>query len=174
MRQKLQSANFNPRTREGCDRFLFYVFWVRKHFNPRTREGCDEPYTDGEEDGDDFNPRTREGCDRQHYRGQARRDGISIHAPARGATHRLIALSIPFQNFNPRTREGCDAHRVGRQKDLCISIHAPARGATKRGTPKLLQSRFQSTHPRGVRHDVVHDVASLDKISIHAPARGAT
>ena len=34
--------NFNPRTREGCDRNAWYNKYVKWNFNPRTREGCDE------------------------------------------------------------------------------------------------------------------------------------
>ena len=33
---------------------------------------------------------------------------------------------------------------------------------------------FQSTHPRGVRHDLLNLLEKKSKISIHAPARGAT
>ena len=53
-----------------------------------------------------FNPRTREGCD---FIGKkiGTSDGVSIHAPARGATKVLIQ-SPPIRSFNPRTREGCD------------------------------------------------------------------
>ena len=79
--------------------------------------------------------------------------GISIHAPARGATFKTCRFKTCKFNFNPRTREGCDAEkRKTNTGYLTISIHAPARGATdyliKQGIAKI--------------------------ISIHAPARGAT
>ena len=35
-------ADFNPRTREGCDGRCSPTTGRRRHFNPRTREGCDE------------------------------------------------------------------------------------------------------------------------------------
>jgi len=35
------SPNFNPHTREGCDRASRLRCWRRCHFNPHTREGCD-------------------------------------------------------------------------------------------------------------------------------------
>ena len=36
------------------------------------------------------------------------KDHISIHAPARGATHIPFLLSSCHTYFNPRTRAGCD------------------------------------------------------------------
>ena len=55
-----------------------------------------------------FNPRTRTGCDFYSGLGRPARRPVSIHAPARGATHEGIRVS----------------------KLMAVSIHAPARGAT--------------------------------------------
>ena len=55
--------------------------------------------------------------------------------------------------FNPRTRVGCDRRNV--------LIPCETR-------------QFQSTHPRGVRHESRARYASEVKVSIHAPAWGAT
>ena len=56
---------------------------------------------------------------------------VSIHAPTRGATS--------FAEHNEVTH--------------CVSIHAPTRGATSL-LPRLVRKyQFQSTHPRGVRHE---------------------
>ena len=99
-----------------------------------------------------FNPRTRVGCDvifRGHHDGQR---GVSIHAPAWGATSSTAqpTFKVQFQSthprgvrrclrrmgrhyrrgFNPRTRVGCDRVMVRNRR---------------RRLP------FQSTHPRGVR-----------------------
>ena len=79
--------------------------------------------------------------------------GISIHAPARGATKSYPA--------------GCDPDG--------ISIHAPARGATK--IPAITchgHTRFQSTLPQGERRQSHIGLGLMLMISIHAPARGAT
>ena len=57
---------------------------------------------------DGFNPRAREGRDAAMER-DLDRQRVSIHAPARGATFRWLALK-----FLP-----------------AVSIHAPARGATR-------------------------------------------
>ena len=100
---------------------------------------------------DDFNPRSRKGSDEVDLPVELG-GGISIHAPARGAT-RLLCLCIGFHlNFNPRSRKGSDLFRASVLCRQAISIHAPARGATVLSCP----------------FDSVHD------ISIHAPARGAT
>ena len=118
-----------------------------------------------------FNPRSREGSDL--LRGCSRRaGGISIHAPARGATplstaslYQRISIHAPARGatvssthillyyFNPRSREGSDIlPGISVHFYTPISIHAPARGATT----------------------VRFDSPPILPISIHAPARGAT
>ena len=78
---------------------------------------------------------------------------VSIHAPARGATLMPRWLSQQVPSFNPRTREGCDL---------------PLRPCS----PHMIV--FQSTHPRGVRHEPAPSGSAAHGVSIHAPARGAT
>ena len=169
-----QPAYFNPRSREGSDAHHPSVFFHFTHFNPRSREGSDttnqsvlhcfrkfqstlprgerlhSPYF--EISSYNFNPRSREGSDSAVLalvpissqfqstlpRGERRtvtiadRDGnkISIHAPARGATSMLLFPKFRFLDFNPRSREGSDMYR---------------------GVHPTLNSRFQSTLPRGER-----------------------
>ena len=78
---------------------------------------------------------------------------ISIHAPARGATHHVAAPNRPTQ----------------------ISIHAPARGATEAEALNALNARlFQFTPLREGRRRCHSRYSSTTTISIHAPARGAT
>ena len=116
-----------------------------------------------------FNSRTREGCDNllallvcnilfqfTHPRGVRcnlqRTPGylrVSIHAPARGAI-RGRSFVDSYRCFNSRTREGCDV--------------SPG--------PRSSTSRFQFTHPRGVRCWSNARTPYL-VVSIHAPARGA-
>ena len=55
---------------------------------------------------------------------------ISIHAPARGATCLYILPVLKMHYFNPRSREGSDNVETICSLYLAISIHAPARGAT--------------------------------------------
>ena len=100
--------------------------------------------------------------------------GISIHAPAEGATtavHRaggIIRISIHAPAEGATVRSG-----VIRHKDS-ISIHAPAEGAT---VPHFLcvfhVSNF-NPRSRGGSDRFSSYFAPAEKISIHAPAEGAT
>ena len=103
-----RGGNFNPRTREGCDRAAAVEEGQGRNFNPRTREGCDAFKRRPKSSKQNFNPRTREGCDHPALC-RCKVAEISIHAPARCAT--------------------LDARDCLR--DRHISIHAPARGATR-------------------------------------------
>ena len=98
-----------------------------------------------------FNPRSREGSDKKEDVSSAD-SGISIHAPAKGATNPRQVISAPYR----------------------ISIHAPAKGATSSNTvlftistdfnprsregsdvllpyQSMTHSQFQSTLPRRER-----------------------
>ena len=78
---------------------------------------------------------------------------VSIHAPTRGATD----FCSPFSCCTT------------------VSIHAPTRGATWQSfTSRSVVSQFQSTHPRGVRHNPRSKQYYTSSVSIHAPTRGAT
>ena len=84
------------------------IGWRRKEFqstHPRgvrpTRNGPKHPSWS-------FNPRTREGCDLDSNGIGKVIDGVSIHAPARGATGLKSPPRCLGTSFNPRTREGCD------------------------------------------------------------------
>ena len=83
---------------------------------------------------------------------QVATDGVSIHAPARGATE----LPKPIDNAHVVSihapARGATAIEADMREAREVSIHAPARGAT----PRAIRS---STPP---------------PVSIHAPARGAT
>ena len=59
---------------------------IRYYFNPRPREGGDLPYGPFGNWGINFNPRPREGGDQVLHDVVPDAAGISIHAPARGAT----------------------------------------------------------------------------------------
>ena len=99
---------------------------------------------------------------------------ISIHAPTWGATAGLFDWTAEENDFNPRTHVGCDISASRKESIYClISIHAPTWGATKftHLIPRVFDisihaptwgatinvslfsnlSKFQSTHPRGVR-----------------------
>jgi len=80
---------------------------------------------------------------------------ISIHAPARGATCHQHIGPFSLSDFNPRTRTGCDVIARCRMVLLSISIHAPARGATLNYVQFAELQAFQSTHPHGVRLQIL-------------------
>ena len=84
--------------------------------------------------------------------GHHHRAGVSIHAPARGATDHEEHGKGMKPSFNPRSRTGSDASGIAMLVGQLVSIHAPARGATYRDGPGK---------------DAI-------LVSIHAPARGAT
>ena len=103
-------------------------------------------------------------------------DGISIHAPVKGATHGTAGPPAVAPDFNPRTREGCDVKLLSTLAlARLISIHAPVKGATQR-----IQQSFHLNHYFNPRTREGCDAMSgiigvmFDSISIHAPVKGAT
>ena len=147
-------------------------------FNPRTRVGCDPAYWSAGGAYQSFNPRTRVGCDDACCFITLTYTDVSIHAPAWGATKVPSGPREGIAGFNPRTRVGCDVRHDGtssqkqvsihapawgatpahQRRPAChqVSIHAPAWGATRRPKKWKPSCRFQSTHPRGVRHPQPH------------------
>ena len=89
----------------------------------------------------------------QHSSVSSRVHVVSIHAPARGATATPRLRSTATSCFNPRAREGRDYPR-----------HPFMRKSFK----------FQSTRPRGARPWADAHPYAIVLVSIHAPARGAT
>ena len=143
---------------------------------------------------DSFNPRTRMGCDCSGCHKQCHCQ-VSIHAPAWGAT-KAMSRCTTLLCFNPRTRMGCDecqiSSGIGERRfnprtrmgcDIpCIAtllVPAGFNPRTRMGCDsdaeliKTLQTKFQSTHPHGVRHNVPSRFLNRT-VSIHAPAWGAT
>ena len=76
---------------------------------------------------------------------------VSIHAPTRGADGYWGRISLYRLSFNSRTHAGCDAMQDKIEDTNKVSIHAPTRGATRCRTKSRIPTRFQFTHPRGVR-----------------------
>ena len=102
--------------------------------------------------------------------------GISIHAPAWGATSiKLINPYIPGY-FNPRSRVGSDdTQRRDLTEHLQFQSTLPRGERPVRGWhPGRAGNKFQSTLPRGERPAGQQGDAGTCIISIHAPAWGAT
>ena len=77
------------------------------NFNPRARVGRDIWCSASTESCTHFNPRARVGRDREGRR-IGKRDPISIHAPAWGATKPSVSTIFTPFDFNPRARVGRD------------------------------------------------------------------
>ena len=121
---------------------------------------------------------------------------ISIHAPQWGATREECGevVQVDISIHAPQWGATLGVMAVG--DGSLISIHAPQWGATRIRLRMPTCTRFQSTHPSGVRPDTGHvpsasryfnprtpvgcDFRSaavhgeLELISIHAPQWGAT
>ena len=116
------------------------------NFNPRTREGCDRLWAQRQSTASNFNPRTREGCDPTDAKPRVHMD-ISIHAPVKGATllgrewsdGRGISIHAPVK--------GATGEQPALHRRLGISIHAPVKGATTSFSKEIDAFLFQSTHP---------------------------
>ena len=63
-------------------------------FNPRTRKGCDRKTVGTVLKPERFNPRTRKGCDLQFSEVLQTAEGVSIHAPVKGATRFWTEISF--------------------------------------------------------------------------------
>ena len=108
---------------------MFFTFASSTHFNPRSREGSDVLSAPPGSDS-----------------------GISIHAPAKGATQIADALKAVCAISIHAPAKGATRTAQGAGKGAEISIHAPAKGATR----------------------IRQRTGRIRAISIHAPAKGAT
>ena len=121
-------------------------------FNPRTREGCDKAQQEIFEDQEEFQSTHPRGVRLGQWGYESYSNGVSIHAPARGATIAETGIIQFIACFNPRTREGCDSTATNMVKGRNMFQSTHPRGVRHSYT---IQSNkiiwFQSTHPRGVR-----------------------
>ncbi len=121
-----------------------------------------------------FNPRARMGRDRRST-ADASRVGVSIHAPAWGATATVATVFVDAKQFQSTRPHGARRLR-GLSSDLpiTVSIHAPAWGATECIELPASIAMFQSTRPHGARLTIREQCRNGCQVSIHAPAWGAT
>ena len=99
-----------------------------------------------------FNPRTRVGCDIKRNLRRMASGGFNPRTRV-GCDISCWPICCNSVCFNPRTRVGCDSP--------CAKMIARS-------------GKFQSTHPRGVRHPTAWRFLCPFPVSIHAPAWGAT
>ena len=118
-----------------------------------------------------FDPRPREGGDHARRGASVGDVAVSIHAPARGATHDVGVASLQalFRSTPPHGGR----RREMRGITMRVSIHAPAWRATiARAWPR--RAVFRSTPPHGGRRSVRLGLRLGCLVSIHAPAWRAT
>ena len=135
------------------------TYQTRRHrngftdFNPRSHEGSDKQSAKTSSRQGNFNPRSHEGSD---WRALWRTACLIIYFNPRsheGSDKSPTDLTFISVYFNPRSHEGSDAAR-------------------RRPIPPVCG--FQSTLPRGERHQTSLIWTRKFYISIHAPTRGAT
>ncbi len=106
-------AYFNPRSRGGSDMPAMLPRGGHDYFNPRSRGGSDNTTAFQIMPGSNFNPRSRGGSDFGRD-ADGSGTGISIHAPAGGATSVTPWIPLWPENFNPRSRGGSDSSQPGK------------------------------------------------------------
>ena len=136
----LEYSDFNPRSREGSDRFSVPsgricmvisihapargatdIFCIIRfgfiHFNPRSREGSDVMFSAPIISFFiiSIHAPARGATKKTHHTYYLIL--ISIHAPARGATTSLTLLIYAPIYFNPRSREGSDVYQPKVKKE---------------------------------------------------------
>ena len=125
-----RTTGFDPRPREGGDIPIGVAAKVYEGFDPRPREGGDAIYIVAVTMIPEFRSTPPRGRRRGPPIVDARREDVSIHAPAREATRIDMVLEPANVCFDPRPREGGDLLFAG-----ILSVH----------------DRFRSTPPRGRR-----------------------
>ena len=104
-----------------------------------------------------------------------RESGVSIHAPAKGATVGIIFIRCNVEvSIHAPAKGATMGYLTGETIDLQVSIHAPAKGATRVSECDRIMWAFQSTPPRRGRHVPTALLSGCPIVSIHAPAKGAT
>jgi len=168
-------CNFNPRPHAGGDAgFEFYRFSTFD-FNPRPHAGGDHLTAIVEPVSMNFNPRPHAGGDDEVVVLARDANGISIHAPTRGATTSHTTLTARLKHFNPRPHAGGDDYAHFTRGAMVRFQSTPPRGGRRIGWAGYKsRTKFQSTPPRGGRRRISILSKATTSISIHAPTRGAT
>jgi len=166
---------FNPRAHAGRDGCRPCRCSPRTCFNPRAHAGRDFPHARPSSQNNCFNPRAHAGRDNNVFNDVQFRKDVSIHAPTRGATRFRFLFSPSYHVSIHAPTRGATIYMQLKRHSLLVSIHAPTRGATRSTTardsirqrfnPRAHAGRdatetpaessdmtFQSTRPRGARH----------------------
>ena len=167
---------FNPRPRAGSDGLRSAQPAGRARFNPRPRAGSDGKRGALSLIEWAFQSTPPRGERPEPVALTPESEPVSIHAPARGATINMlrtwrlwhVSIHAPARGATAAVGDirhlgdvsihaparGATGKRRGEPWILTVSIHAPARGATPEFEKLSLDEQFQSTPPRGERHEV--------------------
>ena len=171
--------HFNPLHHEGGDHQILIMSVLFNYFNPLHHEGGDWCGALTPAAGINFNPLHHEGGDARFVDWRmkisisihsttrvetcsqasiANSLMISIHSTTRVETIGVSRTSIISVDFNPLHHEGGDAVRATGSPRESISIHSTTRVETLTGRLPTAGLGFQSTPPRGWRHQFVSAV----------------
>ena len=193
MRLSGRAARFQSTRPRGARPLIITRFPVKIKFQSTRPRGARRVGGETRTGRNYFNPRAHEGRDSGQGH-DTRLHSISIHAPTRGATGAGRVQTCSRLDFNPRAHEGRDAICAYLGVQPGISIHAPTRGATSSSRKSKVQQkisihaptrgataddvaivgmvRFQSTRPRGARHQTA-DSATPPTLFQSTRPRGA-
>ena len=146
------ARNFNSRPSARGDTMSRMPSGLSLHFNSRPSARGDRNRGERAPSPCNFNSRPSARGDADDAAVSAVQ-GISIHAPPRGATNAHAAQTTAASNFNSRPSARGDRSGVHQNRnDTVISIHAPPRGATWSFPPSRDYPTFQFTPLREGRH----------------------
>ena len=171
----IDTSKFQFTRPRGARRERIRPLEVHVRFNSRAREGRDSAAARLASDWPCFNSRAREGRDADGEDERHVRAGVSIHAPARGATPWPSPPRPRRRRFNSRAREGRDT--AMRQTCVLSTVFQFTRPRGARRLRRQIAAKprqFQFTRPRGARRRRKDWISRMRLVSIHAPARGAT
>ena len=170
----LQCSCFNSRARKGRDRRRHRQPGTCARFNSRARKGRD-PRPKGRPRAEcGFNSRARKGRDWQRG-GDARGAGVSIHAPARGATPRLVSQTWSTISFQFTRPQGARRYALSAMAEEGWFQFTRPQGARHEAEgAEAVHASFNSRARKGRDRAGAHHRLDLRRVSIHAPARGAT
>ena len=164
-----RSRRFNSRAREGRDRRL-PKDWPQMDLFQFTRpRGARRRFRFGRVLDLGFQFTRPRGARPRRAGSRSPRRTVSIHAPARGATHYLVKIGVFYFSFNSRAREGRDDRKEAAERFKKVSIHAPARGATVSIMSASLSMCFNSRAREG--RDITHLPSGTETESFNSRAR---
>ena len=142
-------------------------------FNPRSREGSDTIWSDiVSRTGISIRAPARGATTERSY--LLDMDVISIRAPARGATRAISPGQLYCKHFNPRSREGSDAALPPAFPLPCEFQSALPRGERHLQRNIIIPTKNFNPRSREGSDSISGRCECMDRISIRAPARGAT